>query len=367
MQALESRDLLDRAVEMLPSTTALAEREAKGQKLTRPELGVLLAYAKLALFDDLVASDLPDDPHFEADLFAYFPAKMTKKFAGEIKQHRLRREIVATMLANDAINRGGPSFVSRMQDLTGRTAADVVAAYAVVRDGFDLTALYAEIDALDGQIDGDAQLDLYLAVGRLVHVATLWQLRNHSRAEPVAARIATLRAARKLLEPGIDGEAPVFAAERMEERAQDLIKSGAPEKLARRIALLNLAELIPDIALLAKEAGAGLPEAAHAFFAITAAFRVGRIVEAARSIQPADYYDGLAQSRALEAIGVARRAMAASALAAHGREAEPVESWLAAGGERVVQARERLVALTEGGDLTVSRLTVAAGLMSDLG
>src|SRR5690606_22493146 len=113
MQGLEARGLLDRAVEVLPSSAALKEREARSEPLTRAEIGVLMAYAKLVLFDDLIDSKLPDDPHLEADLMGYFPALMTKKYADDIKGHRLRREIVATVLANDAINRGGPAFISR--------------------------------------------------------------------------------------------------------------------------------------------------------------------------------------------------------------------------------------------------------------
>lgn len=144
-------------------------------------------------------------------------------------------------------------------------------------------------------------------------------------------------------------------------------KSGAPEPLARRIAWLNIAELIPDIALLAARSGADLSDAARAFFAITGAFRIGRIADAARSIQPADYYDGLALSRAVDTINVARRDMAAAALAAHADAGDPVAAWLEAGGDRIARVRERLIPLTEGGDITVSRLSVAAGLMVDLG
>src|SRR5690606_7921690 len=177
-------------------------------------------------------------------LNGYFPGRMVKKFADEIRTHRLRREIIATVLANDAINRGGPSFVSRMQDLSGRSASGVIAAYAVVRDGFELPAFYAQIDALDNQIDGAAQLELYQAVGRLVHTATLWQLRNGSTALPLGERIAALRAARKVLELRIGNHVPPFIMERLEERAHELFKAGAPESLAQRIAGLNIAELI---------------------------------------------------------------------------------------------------------------------------
>jgi glutamate dehydrogenase len=193
MQALEGRGQLDRVVEVLPSSAALAEREARGEPLTRAEIGVLLAYAKIVLFDDIVASKLPDDPHFHTDLMSYFPARMAKKYATEIEGHRLRREIVATVVGNDVINRGGPSFITRMQDLTGCAAAEAVAAFSVVRDGFELPALYSEIDALDNKVDGNLQLELYQSVGRLVHSATTWFLKHDDNAAPLGERIAALQ------------------------------------------------------------------------------------------------------------------------------------------------------------------------------
>src|ERR1051325_443414 len=63
MQILESRALLDRAVEYLPDDMERTERRRRSQPLTRPELSVLLAYAKLTLKDDLLNSTVPDDPY----------------------------------------------------------------------------------------------------------------------------------------------------------------------------------------------------------------------------------------------------------------------------------------------------------------
>ncbi|CCV10818.1 NAD-glutamate dehydrogenase [Mesorhizobium sp. STM 4661] len=366
MTALEARGLLDRAVETLPSPAALAEREARGEPLTRAELGVLLAYAKIVLFSDIVASDVPDDPHFDSDLMGYFPDRMAKKYAAEIHGHRLRREIIARVVANDLVNRGGPSYVNRLQEATGRTAADVVRTFAVVRDGFALPALYLEIDALDNQIDGQTQLDLYQSVSRLIYVTSGWYLKNDAGTAALGQRIAELREARKALEPKLVSLLPVYSRERIEERRHSLFKGGAPERLAEQLALTDVAELIPDIALAARTANADIVATAKAFFAVSDAFRIPRVEEAARSISPSDYYDQLALSRATDTIGAARRGIAVAALTGHVKVADPVAAWLEAGGERVARIRERLQALTEGGDITVSRLSVASGLMSDL-
>ncbi|RVA82312.1 NAD-glutamate dehydrogenase, partial [Mesorhizobium sp. M7A.F.Ca.CA.004.01.1.1] len=301
-------------VETLPSPSALAEREARGEPLTRAELGVLLAYAKIVLFSDIVASDVPDDAHFDRDLMGYFPDRMAKKYATEIHGHRLRREIITRVVANDLVNRGGPSFVNRLQEATGRTAADVVRTFAMVRDGFALPALYREIDALDNQIDGQVQLDLYQMVSRLIYVTSGWYLKNDAGTAPLGQRIAELQEARKALEPKLVALLPAFSRERIEEKRHGLFKSGAPEGLAGQLALSEVAELIPDIALTARTAGADIVAAAKAFFAVSDAFRIPRVEDAARSITPSDYYDQLALSRATDTIGAARRGIAVAAL-----------------------------------------------------
>ena len=366
MAALEARGLLDRAVETLPSPAALAEREARREPLTRAELGVLLAYGKIVLFSDIVVSDVPDDPHFERDLSAYFPDRMEKKFASDIASHRLRREIIARVVANDLINRGGPSFVTRLMDATGDGAREVVRAFAVVRDGFGLPALYREIDALDNKIDGQVQLDLYAAVGRLVLSACAWDLKNGDSTAALGEQIAALQEARKKLEPRLVALLPEFTKERVGVHRQALVEAGTPGHLAERLAMLDVSGLIPDIALVAKEAKADLLAAAKAFFAVTDAFRISRIEDAAGAISTSDYYESMALSRAGDAIGAARRGISAAALTGFGKKDDPVAAWLEAGGQRIAGTRERLVALTEGGDITVSRLSVASGLMSDL-
>ena len=366
MAALEARGLLDRTVETLPSDAVLAERASRGEPLTRAELGVLLAYAKIVLFTDIVASGIPDDSHFETDLMGYFPARMVKSYAEEIRGHRLRREIIARVLANDLVNRGGPSFVNRLQDATGGTAADVVRAFAVVRDGFALPSLFAEIDALDNRIDGQFQLDLYQSVSRLIHAASAWYLKNDRSEDPIGERIADLQKARKTLEAKLGAIMPAQSKARVDEQQRTMVAAGVPEKLAQRLAMINVIQLVPDIALVASLAKADIVEAGRAFFAVTDALRIGRIEEAARGIAPADYYDGLALSRAMDMISAARRGIAIAALRGSAGSGDPVAKWLAGGGDRVTRTRERLQALTESGEITVSRLSVASGLMTDL-
>ena len=212
----------------------------------------------------------------------------------------------------------------------------MVRTFAVVRDGFGLPALYREIDALDNKIDGQVQLDLYQPVSRLICVTSGWYLKNDAGTAPLGQRIAELQEARKALEPKLVSLLPAFSRERIEERRHGLFKAGAPEKLAEQLALADVAELIPDIALVGADGQVPIiVAAAKAFFAVSDAFRIPRVEDAARSITPSDYYDGLALSRATDTIGAARRGIAVAALTGHGKTADPVAAWLEAGGERV--------------------------------
>ncbi|GHD17977.1 NAD-glutamate dehydrogenase [Tianweitania populi] len=363
---LEERNLLDRAVEVLPSDVQLADRESRGVPLTRAELGVLLAYAKLTLFSDLVGSGLPDEPVFERDLIGYFPREMAEPYRDEILSHRLRREIIATEVANDIVDRGGPAFVSRLQDMTGASAAEVVHAYVLVRDGFELAALYAAVDALDTKIDGHAQLDLYAAIARLARHATTWQLRNGERDKPLAEQIVDLRATRTALETALPELLPDGMRDRLQERARGLAEQGVSPELADKLALLDVLHVIPEIMQVAARSGSTLPAAAKAFFAVTAFFRIGRIEDAIRNLNPTDYYEGLALTRAEDAVGAARRRIAAAVLQAEPTGETSPDDWVAKAGEPVLRARSRLEALTDSGELTVSKLTVASGILSDL-
>ena len=124
MHMLEAQGRLDRAIEYLPDDAALTERARRGEALTRPELAVLLAYAKLSLHDELLDSPVPDDPYLGKELERYFPAAMRERFPDAVANHRLRREIIATQLANAIINRGGATMVARLVDQTGRRCAD---------------------------------------------------------------------------------------------------------------------------------------------------------------------------------------------------------------------------------------------------
>ena len=228
MQTLEQRGELDRAVEFLPDDMEIAERGRRSQPLTRPELSVLLAYAKLTLYSDLLNSDVPDDPYLARELVRYFPKLIAQKFPDALEKHRLRREIIATQIANSMINRGGPSLVVRIADQTGAAAPDIAKAFAAVRDSYDMPALNDEINALDGKVKGAVQLSLYEAVQNLLLDRLVWFLRNADLTKGLAGVIEHHRAGIAALADVLDGALPSEAAAARAARANELMASGVP-------------------------------------------------------------------------------------------------------------------------------------------
>ncbi len=365
MQTLETAGELDRAVEFLPDDMEIAERRRRSQTLTRPELSVLLAYAKLSLNHELVQSSVPDDPYLGRELGRYFPKAIAGQFPDALEHHRLRREIIATQLANSMINRGGPSLLVRIGDQTGAPPARIAAAFAAVRDSYGMTALNSEIDALDTKISGKLQLELYQAVEDLLLDRLVWFLRNVDLAQGLAAIVAHYRAGVAAVEAALDTALPEAAAAARKGREADLRKQGVPHELARRLAALPALVAAPDIAMVAERTGQDIAEVAAIYFAAAAFFRLDHIASAARGIVISDYFDRLALDRALDSIGDAERRLTA-AMAGNGVAGpQAVEAWVAPRKAEVDRIRMAVNEIANSG-LTLSKLSVAASLLGDL-
>jgi glutamate dehydrogenase len=365
MQTLETAGELDRAVEFLPDDLELSERRRRTQGLTPPELAVLLAYAKLALNHDLLASDVPDDPYLGRELGRYFPKQVAEKFPDAIESHRLRREIIVTQLANSMINRGGPSLIVRIADQTGAGVARIAAAFAVARDSYGMTALNGDIDALDNKVPGALQLELYAMVQDLLLDRLVWFVRHVEFAQGLANIVGYYRdgiaQVSALLDAALSGEA---AAQR-ERRREQLANQGVPDALAGTIASLPPLTAAPDIVLVAQRTGLDIAAVASTYFATGAFFRLDQIVNAARGLVVSDYFDRLALDRALDSIGDAQRRLAAAMAAEGAVGAQAVEIWAGAHKAEVERVRLAVNEIIHSG-LTLSKLSVAASLLGDL-
>ncbi|MEX6506846.1 NAD-glutamate dehydrogenase [Jiella sp. M17.18] len=362
MAVLEDAGTLDRTVENLPNEAAIADLRGSGRGLTRPEIGVLLAYAKITLFDEIVASDLPGDPYLEDRLHDYFPVPMRRDFAHDIEGHRLHREIIATVLANEAVNRLGPTFVTVLRETTGASPAEIVRAFVAAKDGLDVRGLYERVDALDGALHGRTQNALYAEIGRFLRRTTRWYVQNERFAGGLTGAAIDSRDALTRLKPKLKDLATDAAREEADARAAAWAEKSVPQDLADDIALLPLLALVPDIAAVSRETGTALEETVACYFAITRLFQIGRLEAALFQIETADYFETLALQRAGSGIAVARRRLTSAAL----RDHRSAEDWADTRRAAVERIRGQIAALAGSGETSVARLTVAAGLLADL-
>lgn len=365
MQRLEQDGRLDRSVEYLPSDAQLAEREKRSEGLTRPELAVLLAYAKLSLHDALLESSVPDDPYLASELVRYFPKALRDAYPDAIASHKLRREIVATQLANAIVNRGGPSLVPVLAALTRSDAPAIAAAYAIARDSFDLIALNGEIDALDARIPGKTQLGLYGAAQELVTNRMGWFLRRGvAKPGTIEQTIAHYAKGVKELSAELGSLLPEAASQACLARIAVLTSEGVPEALATRVASLPALAEATDIVDIAERSKRKIGDVARIHFGIDALFGLSSLKTAASAVPATDDYERLARERALETLDDAHSSLTQEA-SASGNGEGTLDSWLAERGEEAERTRSTVNAIASSG-LTLPKLMVAAGMLADL-
>jgi glutamate dehydrogenase len=365
MRALEDRGLLARKLEALPSRLETAAKQAAGAGLTRPELAVLLSWAKIALSDDLLASEVPDDAHCEQQLIAYFPPPLCERFLDDIKAHRLRREIIATALTNAMLNRGGPAMSVRLADETGRGAADVAYAFLAACSIFQLAEVWREIDALDGKIPGWRQLDLYARVQDFLLEQTAGFL-HQGMIGDLATMISMHRAGVEEVAAAIQNCATAQQQARVADLRRQYEEGGTPAGLAARLAMLGLLGRAPAITRLARETGRSIIGVARIGFAAADYFRLDELEARANALKVADYYDRLAINGAMHTLAAAGRALTREALMSQAASAPDFAAWERAHGQRLARAKAGLDEIAASSDVTVSRLTVAASQMQDL-
>ncbi|PTC00695.1 NAD-glutamate dehydrogenase, partial [Thalassospira xiamenensis] len=301
IRMLEREGRLNREIEYLPDDEELARRTAAHQGLTRPEISVLMPYAKLWLYDEVLKSDLPDDPILVEELVRYFPTAVRKKYSAAISSHRLKREIIATVGTNSLVNRVGGTFVHDMMEATGLSAVDVSRGYLITRAVFGLRKLWAGIEALDNKVDAKVQIAMFSHINRMVEDVTLWFLRNCEELN-VGAKIELFRPAVAKVIEAFDDIVPADAAFRttLDQKSQSLIDRGVPEDLARRVAAMQQMVAVCDIVRIAEATGRDVIDVGATYFAIGARFQLGLLRAAAESIEAETHWQKLARAAAID-------------------------------------------------------------------
>ncbi|WP_375706615.1 NAD-glutamate dehydrogenase [Bartonella sp. AA126HLJHH] len=365
MHDLEQKKLLDRRVEILPDEQILRQRTTQGKGLLRPELAVIFAYAKLTLKEEIANSPIVDDHYFNTALLNYFPTQIQENFKKEVINHQLRRNIIATLIANDIVNRGGPTFVNRLHDATEQKTENIIRVFIAIRDGFEIPQLSEQIDKLDNKILGLVQNKFYATMTPMLFETTNWGLHNIDLSRPLEEIVKTIKQARSVIEKELMHSHGNDIKQKIEEKALHYSEEGAPKALAKQLALLEAASTICDISLIAKQSNSDLIKTAEIYFSLAQIIRINRINEASRIIPVVDYYDSMALSQAKENVSESFRQIVMKILKNYGKKKDPFDTWKKTEEDHIHNITNRISALIEN-DLNISRFTFAAGLISQL-
>jgi glutamate dehydrogenase len=358
---LEQRGGLDRSREFLPSDAEIERRRADGAGLTSPEYAVLLAYSKISLTRRLLDSGLPDSPWFGHALRGYFPAELATRFEHRLDGHPLRREIVATSVANDLVNHAGTSCVFRAREETGASESQIVAAYTVAREVFGLDRYWRRICALDNVVPTNVQAQLWIMGRQLVDQGIRWLLQNRRLPIDVAAELESFGTDVERLVGLVPDLLHGAESQRLRARAKDLEQDGVPSDLALQAAgFLNSFSLL-DVSETARRTGQSTHDVAQLHFSLSGLFDVDRMLGWIAALPTGDRWQSLARSALRFDLYAALAALTTDVLATtpSAPVASRIGAWESANGESLARARGTFEEIVNGETFDLATLSVA--------
>ncbi len=328
IRTLEAQGLLDRQIEFLPSDAEISARKARGQGLTRPELSVLLSYSKLVAYQQMLDSDIPEDPYLSKELQRYFPEPLRKKYAAAMETHPLKREIIATAVTNTTINRMGATFLLRMQEDTGRSPAEVAKAYTISRETLDARALWTQIDALDLTISESTQIDALQVIWNLQRGLVRWLLNRPGEMPGITKAVERYHGALADIRSGDgilgDGQRPEYEA-----ALAQWCEQGVPASLARELAELPYLSAALDIVELARLRKAKPVDVARVHFRVGEALHLPWLFAQIDALEVQGRWHAVARGVLRDDLAAQQSQLAAQALDMPGTTAdEKVAAWI---------------------------------------
>ncbi|MFY7863584.1 NAD-glutamate dehydrogenase [Roseateles sp.] len=356
---LEKLGLLNRAIEFLPSDEEIQQRKARGVGLSSPEMAVLLAYSKMWLSDELMASDLPEDSWIGTAVERYFPGLLREKFAGYIPRHPLKREIIVTHVLNSMLNRVGSTFVHRLSETCGAKPAQIVRAYLATREVFGYVPLWLKIEALDNKVPDAVQAEMINDLGRLGSHATIWFLRSRRLNEPMEAlfkrfapAVATLRGR-------------LVADQAMSARAEAWIAAGVPAEIAQEVVSADSLFAALDIAEIADATQQSLEVVCEVHASLGQRLGLERLRQQIEALPAGSYWQTQAKAALGDDLSGLQRSIALDVLG-NGSNAEAqadasamLADWDQRNHDALERAQKLLVELSEAQGVDLAMLSVA--------
>jgi glutamate dehydrogenase len=361
IRKLEGEGRIRRRLDVLPADKELAERRSMSSGLTLPEFSVLLAHTKIAAEEEVIASDLPDDPYLRRVLTAYFPVPLRERFADRMTSHRLHREIITTAMINDMVDRAGITFAFRLSEETGASTPDITAAWLVAREVFDMPGFWYQLKLLDGQVDTSAQIAAQLEGRKLTERASRWLL--HFRRPPFDIQatidyfsdgVLSVAAGLPKLLVGIDRDG-------YNERRDQYLGFGFPEVLAERIAAMVPAYSAFDIVEIAAQTGRSVEETAEVYFDLADRLQITRLRDRITALPRDDRWNTMARGAMRDDLYTAHAALAKDVLTVTepGKPEDRLAAWVARNESAVGRAGQTLAEIWDSNAFTMATLSVA--------
>ncbi|MCX3063336.1 NAD-glutamate dehydrogenase [Streptomyces beihaiensis] len=369
MRRLGKQGHLDRSLEFLPTDRQIRELLNSGRGMTQPELAVLLAYTKITASEELIKTDLPDDPYLRRLLHAYFPHALRDKYADAIDAHALHREIITTVLVNDTVNTGGCTFLHRMREETGASLEEIVRAQMAAREIFGLGDVWDAVEALDNTVADDVQTRIRLHSRRLVERGTRWLLNNRPQPLQLADTVAFFK----------DGVAEVWSAlskmlkgadaEWYQSIFDELTVAGVPEELAQQVAGFSSVFPALDIVAISDRTGKDALSVAEVYYDLADRLSISQLMDRIIELPRADRWQSMARVSIREDLYAAHAALTADVLAAGNGTSTPEQrfkAWEEKNAAILSRARTTLDEIQGSDAFDLANLSVAMRTMRTL-
>ncbi|MDQ2070373.1 NAD-glutamate dehydrogenase [Natronospira bacteriovora] len=363
IRVLERSGDLNRSLEYLPDDEGINELRKSGRGLTRPELSILLAYAKNDIYSDLLASDVPEDTYLARELSNYFPTPLRDKYQDYMEQHRLRREIIATSITNSMVNRMGPSFSQRMRDDTGADHASVTRAYTIAREAFGVRELWQAVEGLDNRVPASIQISMMVQIGRLLRNATRWLLNRPERRLDIAERVSFFQEGIATMRDGLMELLPQVEISRIGQNIQQFTDMAVPEPLARQVAVMEYLYSGLDLVEVAHQREMDILTVAKVYFDVGSHLHLDWIREEIEALPAEGHWQSVARGTLRENLFSYRRDLTAIVLDVTEDEELPpnerADAWCAENDERVMHAMRIIGDMQNVGGLDFATVSVA--------
>jgi len=366
--SLERTGVLDRELEYLPEESEIEDRRLRKQGFTRPELAVVLSYAKIDLYDGLMASGETLEDFLVVDRLRYFPAILRRRYMDFIPGHRLSREILATLIANDLVNRMGPSFVKRIQTDTGADIVTIARAYTIARQICQAGPLLKKIESLDYELPATAQVTLMFEISRSLRHACYWLIERFGEDLAIESTVERLKADMHTIYTRAGGLLSTAARKRHQNAARSYIEMGVSEKLAHRMSALLLTRPALDMADLAAIYKPDALDFAKLYAVTNEKLGIYWLHVCAEDLKVEDRWQATARGKLRDDFFRMRRELAEQILRKRGKRDVPaaVDKWLEDRSVQVERFTNMIEEMKLRSEIDFATLSVAAQELRDL-